>query len=196
MSIRRIQRIRGEQSPPIHNRSTVRQIRREQTQESGAVPAKVGVVEAVNPKECFESFQRKYDIDQGEPWWKRLFFWYVYMPFARFAFFRMRIVPMDHVNEKGELGWLERQSVWLEEWQAEQDAARYPFGGVERLSFNAAEEVCTCAPRSRFPNSKARKRYERSAHKTVPVTESSLERLSRKILETDPLVDRYRTKSA
>lgn len=152
--------------------------------------------EAVRPKECFESFQRKYDVDASAPWWKRAFFWYVYMPFARFAFFKMRIVPMDHVNEKGELGWLERQAVWSEEWQALRDAERYPFGGVERLAFNESEQDCTCAPRSQFPNSKARQRYDREAHKTIPINESSLERLDRKIAETDQVVSRYRVNSA
>ena len=155
------------------------------------VPAKV-----VKLTECFESFQRKYDIDEDSPWWKKLFFWYVYMPFARFAFFRMRIVPMDHVNEKGQLGWLERGTVWSEEWAALQDAGRYPFGGVERLRFDTPEDAGTCAPRSQFPNSSAKDRYDRNAHRTVPVKETSLERLSRKLRETDPVVDRYRIKSA
>jgi hypothetical protein len=188
----RIQKIRN-QSQAIPNRSTVKAIHRQRIPESGAVPAKAP--EAVSLKECFESFQRKYDVDSNSPWWKKLFFWAIYMPFARFAYFKMRIVPMDHVNEKGQLGWIERQAVWSEQWQAEQDAERYPFGGVERLSFNASEDSCTCAPRSQFPNSRAKKRYERRAHKTVAVTESSMERLSRKLLETDPVVARYRTKS-
>lgn len=159
------------------------------------VPAKAPKV-VIKPKECFESFQRKYDIDASAPWWKRAFFWYVYMPFVRFAFFKMRIVPMDHQDERGQLSWLERQGVWSEEWRAQLDATRYPFGGVERLAFNESEENCTCAPRSQFPNSSAKKGYERNAHKTISVKESSLERLSRKLLETDSVVDRYRTKSA
>lgn len=190
------QRIRKIQSrgTTTQSRLTEKPIRRHRIQDTEAAQAANG--DAVNLKECFESFQRKYDIDQSAPWWKKLFFWYVYMPFARFAFFKMRIVPMDHVDRNGRLGWIERQSVWSERWQALQDAERYPFGGVERLPFNAPEESCTCAPLSEFPNSKARERYERSANGTISVKESSLERLSRKLAETDPVVHRYRTKSA
>lgn len=190
----RVTKMRISQSLTRQSRLTVNQIRPQQIPESEAAP--VAVPEAVKLKECFESFQRKYEIDRSSPWWKKLFFWLVYMPFVRFAFFKLRIVPMDHVDESGRLGWIERQGVWAERWQAEQDAERYPFGGVERLSFNAAEDDCTCAPRSLFPNSTVRERYERGANRTVPVTESSLERLSRKLTETDPIVNRYRTKSA
>lgn len=190
----RMTKMRSSQSLTSQVRSTVKRNHRPLIPESEAAPA--ADLEAVKLKECFESFQRKYDIDRSSPWWKKLFFWLVYMPFVRFAFFKLRIVPMDHIDESGRLGWIERQGVWAERWQAEQDAERYPFGGVERLSFNAAEDDCTCAPRSLFPNSTARERYERSANKTVSVKESSLERLSRKITETDPVVNRHRTKPA
>lgn len=197
--------MRSNQSLTHQSRSTVNQIRPRQIRDTVAVPAAAGKAEAAKVKECFESFQLKYDIDQSAPWWKKLFFWRVYMPFARFAYLKMRIVPMDHlrcayclgpVREDSRFGWLERQSVWSERWQARQDAERYPFGGVERLPFNAPEEECTCAPLSEFPNSSARERYERSANKTVSVMESSLERLSRKLAETDPVVNRHRTKPA
>lgn len=196
--------MRSSQSLTRHSHLTVNQIRPQQIRDTAAAPAAEGKA-AVKLKECFESFQLKYDIDRDAPWWKKLFFWFVYMPFARFAYLKMRIVPMDHlrcayclgpVKEDSRFGWLERQTVWSERWQARQDAERYPFGGVERLPFNAQEDECTCAPQSEFPNSKARERYERSANKTVPVTESSLERLDRKLTETDPLVNRFRTKSA
>lgn len=191
----RIQKIQSNQNSRTNpNRWTVRAIRRQAIPATEVAPAKAGRVEAVKLKECFESFQLKYDVDKDSPWWKKAFFWYVYMPFARFSYFKVGIVPMDHVNDKGELGWLERQTVWSERWQALQDAERYPFGGVERLPFNALEQDCTCPPLSEFPNSKARERYERSANKTVSVTESSLERLDRKLTETDPLVSRYRAK--
>lgn len=148
---------------------------------------------AANLKECFESFQWKYDIDRGSPWWRKIFFWLVYLPFVRFAYFKMKIVPPDHVDERGRLGWLERQGVWSEEWRALQDAEKYPFGGVERLSFNRAERAETCNPRSRFPNSEASERYERLDGDKV---QQSLDRLSQKLTETDPIVNRYRARSA
>lgn len=190
---RRVQKMRHQ--PQAYSRSTVKPTRPLRTPVLGVVREEAEMAEAVKLKECFESFQRKYDIDRDSPWWKRLFFWFVYMPFVRFSFFKMGIVAMDHVDREGRLGWLERQGVWSEEWRALQDAERYPFGGVERLAFNSAEDACTCAPRSQFPNSTASTKYERLDAETVPIEQSKLERLSRKLLETDPVVHRYRPKS-
>ena len=182
------QRIHKIRHPQSRSLSTAKPIRHPQTLASGVVPAKVDQVEAARLKNVYKVFQRKYDIDRDSPWWKRLFFWFVYMPFARFAFFKLKIVPMDHVNEHGQLGWTEDQGTWSEEWRALQDAERYPFGGVERLAFNSAEDACTCAPRSQFPNSKARGEYEKLDRETVPIAQSSLERLEKKLTETDAVV--------
>lgn len=193
MKTSRIQRIRSNQQ--IHNHSTVKQIHRPQIRDTEVAPPAAGKV-ADRLRECFESFQLKYDVDAGSPWWRKLFFWYVYLPFVRFAYFTVGIVPLDHVNEQGQLGWLERQTIWSEKWRAEKDAARYPFGGVQRLPFDIEEQEETCAPQCEFPNSSAKHRYERRANRTVPVAESALERLERKLLETDPVVNRYRAKSA
>lgn len=198
--IQRLQRNHPRQFSPQTAKAATRHQQIPATEVGRRVEEKVAAGEI---KECFESFQLKYDIDRSSPWWKKLYFWCLYLPFARFSFFKVGIVPMDHVRcvhcrtaaqENRQLGWLERQTVWAEEWEALRDAERYPFGGVQRLPFNIKEKEETCSPLSQFPNSKVRERYERYANKSVSVPESSLERLSRKLTETDPLVNRFRTK--
>lgn len=146
-------------------------------QESGAVPAKLLSV-------VYEAFQRKYDIDANSPLWKRLFFHRVYLPFNRFCFFRLNLIPPDHLRN-GELGWLERQGVFSKKWQAEQEAAKYPFGGVEPLTFDTGESNSTCAPRSLFPNSSARRRYERHSQQTVNVDVTALRRLENVLAQSE-----------
>lgn len=203
MSSLRMKKIHSHQErrsiPPAVN-----PIRLQRTPATVADQAGAERVAAAKLKECHESFQLKYDIDRSAPWWKKLYFWCVYLPFARFSFFTVGIVPMDHVRcrrcqtaigEGVQLGWLERQSVWSEQWRALQDAERYPFGGVQRLPFNITEQEETCAPASQFPNSTASEKYERLDAETVPIDQTKLARLSRKLLETDPVVNRYRPKS-
>lgn len=143
-----------------------------------------GVAPARLRSTVYEAFQRKYDIDGNSPVWKRLFFRYVYLPFNRFCFFRLHLIPADHVRN-GELGWLERQGVFSEQWRAEQEAAKYRFGGVEPLSFDVGEDDCTCSPRSLFPNSVARRKYERNSQQTVRVDVGAMQRLKYTIEMSD-----------
>lgn len=144
---------------------------------SGAVPAKP-------PSVVYEAFQRKYDIDKHSPRWKRFFFRYVYLPFNRFCFFRLRLIPPDHLSN-GELGWLERQGVFSERWRAEQEAEKYPFGGVEPITFDTGESDCTCAPRSIFPNSVARKKYQKHSREEVGVSAAAMQRLKNALAHSE-----------
>lgn len=160
---------------------TAKAIHRQQIQGSAAAPAKVGI-----PNTVFEAFQRKYNLDAGSPLWKRWFFRWVYLPFNRFCFFKLRLIPPDHVvcgrcgddkGKNGTLGWLERQGVFTQKWRAEQEAEKYAFGGVEPLAFETGEQDCTCQPRSIFPNSTARRKYERGSQQTVSVEVGAMQRL-------------------
>lgn len=161
---------------------------RQQIQGSGVVPAKL-------PSEVFETFQRKYDLDEGSPLWKRLFHRYVFLPFNWFCFFNLNLIIPDHLlcehcgritrTGKGRLGWLERQGVFSQQWRAEQEAAKYPFGGVEPLAFDTGEQDCTCKPRSIFPNSVARRRYEKNSHATVGVDVTALQKLANTLALSD-----------
>lgn len=144
---------------------------------SAAAPVKL-------PSTVFEAFQRKYDVDANSPAWKRLFFRYVYLPFNRFCFFKLHLIPPDHLRN-GELGWLERQGVFSERWRAEQEAEKYPFGGVEPLAFDTGEDDCTCAPRSIFPNSTARKRYQKHSHQEVGVEVTAMQRLKNALAQSE-----------
>lgn len=144
---------------------------------SGVVPPK--------PRSLvYEAFQRKYDIDENSPRWKKLFFRYVFLPFNRFCFFRLQLISPDHTRN-GELGWLERQGVFSEQWRAEQEAAKYRFGGVEPLAFDTGEDDCTCSPRSLFPNSSARRKYEKKSQQVVRVEVGAMQRLKNTLALSD-----------
>jgi len=156
--------------------------------ESAVVPVRL-------PSTVYEPFQRKYNVDARSPLWKRLFFRYVFLPFNRFCFFRLGLITPDHLlcghcgkvtNErKGTLGWMERQGIFSDQWRAEQEAAKYPFGGVEPLAFNTGEEDCTCRPRSLFPNSAARARYQKHSYATVGVEVTALQRLANVLAQSE-----------
>lgn len=175
----RIQKMRHP-NQRTHNQQTERLSHHLQSQASGVVPARL-------PSKVFEAFQRKYNVDAGSPLWKRLFFHWVYLPFNRFSFFKLGLIPPDHLvcghcgsakDRGGRLGWLERQGVFSNQWRAEQEAEKYAFGGVEPLAFDTGEQDCTCKPRSIFPNSVARRRYEKNSHATVGVDVTALQKLA------------------
>lgn len=168
------------------NHATGNLTRRPQIQVSGVVPAAAGE-KVERPSSVFETFQLKYNLDLGSPLWRRLFHRWVYLPFNRFCFLKLNLIPPDHLvcgncgsvkSKTGKLGWLERQGVFSQQWRAEQEAARYPFGGVEPLAFDTGEQDWTCNPRSIFPNSVARKRYEKNSHATVGVDVTALQKLA------------------
>lgn len=173
------------------NRSTVKAIHRLQIRGSEAAPAKAGQVADLST--VFEAFQRKYNLDAGTPLWKRVFFRWIYLPFNRFCFFKLRLIPPDHVvcrrcgddkGRNGTLGWLERQGVFSQKWRAEQEAEKYAFGGVEPLAFDTGEQDCTCQPRSIFPNSTARWKYERGSQQTVSVEVGAMQRLKNVLMDS------------
>lgn len=183
----RMQKIRSGQSLTHQNHSTVKQIHRHLTPALAAGPVEAG---EERPSTVFEAFQRKYNLDAGAPPWKRLFFDWIYLPFNRFCFFKLNLIPPDHLEcghcgrakgKDGRLGWVEQQGAFSQQWRAEQEAAKYPFGGVEPVTFDTGEQDCTCKPRSIFPNSKARKRYEKNSHATVGVEVTALQKLANTI---------------
>lgn len=144
------------------------------------------------PKKVYLASQRKYDIDPGSPWWKRLLFWRVFMPFNRF-FFRptFKFQVPDHRDQNGEPNWLEHEGVFLDEWQAELEAAKYPFGVVIELRFNESLPAESFQPPQAFPNSTA-KLYERIGTDRIHFDQADVDRLKSKIAETDGLVQCFR----
>ena len=136
---------------------------------------------------CFESAQRKYNEDLfRNSWWRRQFQRFVYLPFTRFCALQLKIFPPDGFDgrcpdcgsRQREFFWVDRQGVYLDEWRALQDSARYPYGFYTWLPLDDSVESETCTTLQVFPNSPARQRYARNGHKTKHVYEQDLKRLS------------------
>jgi len=113
------------------------------------------------PEQCCEVFQWKYNY--AGPWWRRLYFRYVYLPFARFSYHVVKVIPFERIDPDGSLSWKEEQGVWLDCEQAQQEASKYPFGGWRIVRLNGAEAYESLQGRSHFPNSTQWQDYERSA---------------------------------
>jgi hypothetical protein len=138
------------------------------------------------PRKVYLASQRKYDVDAGSPLWKRALFWGVYMPFVRF-FFRdvFKFQPPDRVERGGSYSWLEHQGVFFEEWRAEQEAAKYGFGVVLELPWDESLPAASVQLPQVHPNSTAREMYEKVGRAEVSFPRIDVERLERKLRETD-----------
>lgn len=82
--------------------------------------------------------QRKYNIDARCPWWKRLFFRWIYLRFNRFAFTHLGIPALDEVQIDGKkltFCWYEDEGVFEDADQAEA-ACLGEFWRVKRMDFN------------------------------------------------------------
>ena len=58
-------------------------------------------------EELFHVTVRKYGIDADSPWWRRMFFRMVYLPFVRFAFRRFSIPAPERILKNGDFEWVE-----------------------------------------------------------------------------------------
>lgn len=99
--------------------------------------------------EIFLVSQRKYNLDASRPWWEKLFFWYLFLPFVRFAFKRMH-VPAPGALEpchlcancltgldcsKPKVVLIEQQGVYFDEGVAN-ERCEDQFWGVKTLPLN------------------------------------------------------------
>lgn len=140
----------------------------------------------------YRVFQWKYRVDDCEPWWRRWYFHLVWLPFARFSYLKVRMVPFERLEPDGSLSWKEDQGYFTEEWQAAQVAARYTYGGYNEVCVNASENTGTCKPRVRFPNSRARGAYVKHGKRLVEMDVAPVERLQQVLVETQSIVDNFR----
>ena len=143
------------------------------------------------PQVC-EVFQWKYDVGPSAPWWRRLYFHFIYYPFAWFSFRVVKIVPFDRLEPDGSLSFKHEQGVWESCADATREAARYPFGGYRVVVFNAAESDDPVYGRTHFPNSPAWKEYERVASKEQVAVAREL---AGAVAEAQAVIDAYRSHS-
>lgn len=144
------------------------------------------------PSELFRVFQWKYKPDSCKPWWKRWYFHWIYLPFARFSYFKMDVVPFERLEPDGSLSWKEDEGYFYDRWRAEQEAAKYPFGGYNPVAINASEQDASCKPRCQFPQSKARGLYVKHGKRLVELDLAPVERLQQVLQETQSIVDNHR----
>lgn len=144
------------------------------------------------PLKVFRVFQWKYRVDLSEPWWRRAYFRWVWLPFARFSYLRVRVVPFERLEPDGSVSWKEDQGYFTEEWRAAQVAARYPYGGYNEVAVDACENDQTCKPRCRFPSSHAERSYRKHGRRHVELDLAPVERLQQVLIESQALVDSYR----
>lgn len=146
------------------------------------------------PYKLFPAGQRKYDIDANSPWWKRVLFRRVYAPFVEFFFTRLNFVPWDRRDADGSYSWLEWQGIYSQEWQAEQEAARYPFGLTLQVPFNESLPAESVHVPQKHPGA-SQGIYEQVGRQTVPIEVNALNRLQIKLAESDELVSLYKTRT-
>lgn len=137
----------------------------------------------------YRVFQWKYAVDDTSPWWRRWYFHLIWLPFARFSYLRVGVVPFERLQPDGSLSWKEDQGYFTEEWQAVQVAERYKFGGYNEVCVNASENDDSCKPRCRFPQSRARGAYIKHGKRQVEVDVGPVESLQRALQETQHIVD-------
>lgn len=143
------------------------------------------------PDELFYVNQRNYHLGPDVPRWKRWFFKNVWMRFARFCYLKLRLPSPDGADKNGDIFWLEHERICFDEWQAEQEAARFEIGGIHRLPVTYSSPPgteCVCM----MPNSPASEQYKRNGKATVEVGKLDLVKLAGKIAASDQIVKRYK----
>jgi hypothetical protein len=138
-------------------------------------------------------FQWKYDVDASSPWWKKLYFHAIFLPFLRFSWFVIGLVPPHRKEPDGSLSWKEDEGFYFNLDVAHHHAAKYPYGGISIVRVDASEPDETVTDRSYFPNSMARERYaQRLSRLTTEVDLPPVESLQRILKDTQGIVDRFR----
>ena len=130
---------------------------------------KAQVSEIDYPLRVFPAFQWKYNVDEKSPWWKRIYFRFIWLPFARFSYFKMKIIPFERLEPDGSLSWKEQQGVFVREVDAHREASKYRYGGYSEVRFNAPEPARTVIGRTHFADSGAYVEYERAVTREAKV---------------------------
>lgn len=140
-------------------------------------------LEADLPRVVFDVDQRKYNIDGHRPWWERLFFRYVYLPFNRFSFHVMHIPAVDQaeitvVTKRGEtvetktvFSWLEGEGIFSHRETAKL-ACRGEFYRITPYALNGIMPEETVDGGCEYPASSNPDRFARSTFKLVPTPEN------------------------
>lgn len=137
-------------------------------------------------------------MDKASSWLKRLYFHYVFLPLNRFSYAAFDLLPPNAREHDGRLCWTEHEGAYETEWEAEQEAMKYPYGHALKVPLNGSLSSETVNTEQLHPNSppEVRTMYEHKAVKsTVEVSKLDLVKLAAKIASTDGLVEQFQTKA-
>lgn len=131
--------------------------------------------------ELFHVGVRKYGLDKSSPWWRKLFFRLVFLPFNRFAFKRVKIPAMDKLELNGSFSWFEHIGVFSSRELAK-GACKGEFWQVTPLLLDASlpEESCQRGCHS-FPKSNKPHRYSEPAFPLTVTPQRNLVELAREV---------------
>ena len=140
-------------------------------------------------------FQWKYGVDASSGWLTRTFFRCVFLPFNRWAYKHFDLAPPVARELDGRPCWLDHQGSYADAWQAEQDAAKYPFGHVVKVPFQESLAAETVDTQQIFPNSPPRvqKMYARNGHSNGHEKNLGLARLAEALAKSEPVVQRFKS---
>lgn len=117
-----------------------------------------------SPRDVYKVSQWKWNIDKTEPWWRKVFFRRVFLPFLDFSFGTMKVpIPKEVVVESDEQGRVRRTYRWFEDEGIFPDADQADAGclaehwGYKRMPYGrlmpaeSAQYSGTVFPRKKNP---------------------------------------------
>ena|SRR5687768_5884904 len=138
-------------------------------------------------------FEWKYDVDANSPWWKKLYFHVIFLPFLRFSWFVIGLVPPHRKDVDGRLSWKEDLGYYFDLDRANYEASQRLYGGFSIVAVDTAEADESITDRSYFPNSLARDRYAQVlTRRAVDVDLPPVEQLQQVLQDTQSIVDQFR----
>ena len=136
--------------------------------------------------------QRKYNIDSRSPWWTRLFFRWIYLPFNRFAFTKLGIPALDEVEINGKkltFCWYEDEGVFEDADQADA-ACLGEFWRVKRMDFNRVYPPETAQRNGhRYPRAKKPDRHLKPTFELALIPRKEQEAIRSEIARLSEILD-------
>lgn len=140
------------------------------------------------PRWIWRVVQWKYTVDATSKWLKRVYFYYVFLPFNEFSYRHFDLLPPNGRDDTGRLCWTEDQGCVETEWEAEAEAMKYPYGHAVRVPLRARLPAETVHTAQYHPNStrEVRQMYEKKTiDTTIPLPRIDVMRVVAKLAESD-----------
>lgn len=67
-------------------------------------------------RDVYKVSQWKWNVDEGSPWWRKVYYNYIFLPFLNFSFGKMKVpAPKEVMVESDEHGRIRRTFRWFED---------------------------------------------------------------------------------